>query len=130
MLILTMRTDKPEAEIGLYSDKAKLAYKSWEAHRQLADTLHTKIEELLRSQDKEWKDLEGIVAYKGPGSFTGLRIGLTVANTLSYSLKIPAVGQTGEAWIEQGVARLVKGESDELVMPEYGAPVHTTQQKH
>jgi hypothetical protein len=36
MLILTIRTDKPEAEIGLFSDKDKLDYVIWQAHRQLA----------------------------------------------------------------------------------------------
>jgi len=129
MLILTIRTDNPEAEIGLYNDNNKLEYETWQAHRELADTLHLKIEVLLKSQQKEWADIEGIVAYQGPGSFTGLRIGLTVVNMLSYSLKVPAVGQTKEDWIKQGIARLQKGESDQLVMPEYGAPVHITQQK-
>lgn len=129
MVILTIRTDKPEAEIGLYNDGTKLAYETWEAHRQLADTLHQKIEDLLKSQKKDWPDIEGIVAYHGPGSFTGLRIGLTVANTLSYALKVPAVGQTGDDWITQGIDRLVSGKSDQLVMPEYGAPVHITAQK-
>lgn len=129
MIILTIRTDKPEAEIGLYNDNDQLAYETWQAHRELADTLHVKIEELLKSQKKEWADIEGIVAYQGPGSFTGLRIGLTVANTLSYALKIPAVGETGEGWIQEGSSRLQKGESDQLVMPEYGAPAHITQQK-
>lgn len=129
MIILTIRTDKPEAEVGLYNDSTKLGYETWEAHRQLADTLHQKIEDLLKSQKKDWPDIEGIVAYHGPGSFTGLRIGLTVANTLSYALKVPAVGQTGDNWITQGIDRLVSGESDQLVMPEYGAPVHITPQK-
>ena len=129
MLILTIRTDNPEAEIGLYNDDQKLAYETWQAHRELAGTLHKKIEQLLVQQQKGWTDLEGIVVFQGPGSFTGLRIGLTVANTLSYSLKIPAVGQTGENWIADGIARLDKGESDQVVMPEYGAPVHITLQK-
>ena len=36
MLILAIRTEKPEAEIGLFDDEKKLAYETWEAHRQLA----------------------------------------------------------------------------------------------
>lgn len=129
MIILTIRTDKPEAEIGLYNDSNLLAHETWQAHRELANTLHVKIEQLLASQKKTWQDIAGIVAYQGPGSFTGLRIGLTVANTLSYALKVPAVGQMGDSWLEDGIARLTSGESDPLVMPEYGAPVHITQQK-
>lgn len=129
MIILTIRTDNPQAEIGLYNDSDRLAHETWQAHRELANTLHVKIERLLASQKKTWQDIEGIVAYQGPGSFTGLRIGLTVANTLSYALKVPAVGQMGDSWAENGIARLMNGESDQLVMPEYGAPVHITEQK-
>lgn len=129
MLILTLRTDNPEAEIGLFDGQAKLAYQTWQAHRELAHTIHTKIQALLQSQGKDWSDLQGIAAFKGPGSFTGLRIGLTVANTLSYALKIPAVGEMGEDWIKRALQRLAAGKSDQLITPEYGAPVHITQAK-
>ena len=80
MLILTIRTDKPEAEIGLFEDNKQLAYEMWQAHRELSDTIHKKIEKLLKSQKKDWQNIDGIVCFKGPGSFTGLRIGLTVGN--------------------------------------------------
>src|SRR3954465_8538599 len=99
MITLTVRTDKPEAEVGLYKDNEQLAYISWQAHRELAETLHGKILNMLASVDLEIKYLQGIACFKGPGSFTGLRIGLTVANALSYSLDIPIVGSTGENWI-------------------------------
>jgi tRNA threonylcarbamoyladenosine biosynthesis protein TsaB len=36
-------------------------------------------------------DIEGVVCFKGPGSFTGLRIGLTVGNALAYAQNIPVV---------------------------------------
>jgi len=129
MLILTLRTDNPQAEIGLFDDNTKLGYETWQAHRELSDTIHRKIEELLKTHHKNWQDIGGIVAFKGPGSFTGLRIGLTVANTLAYALGIPAAGQMGGNWIETGLKRLAAGEQDKLLMPEYGAPVHITIQK-
>jgi len=129
MIILTIRTDKPEAEIGLYDGKTQLAYEVWQAHRQLAETIHTKIEQLLKSQDKKLADIEGIVCFKGPGSFTGLRIGLTVANALAMSLKVPVVGTSDPNWLEQGGQRLLAKETDYPALPEYGAPVHITQQK-
>jgi tRNA threonylcarbamoyladenosine biosynthesis protein TsaB len=70
--------------------------------------------------------VQGIVAYQGPGSFTGLRIGLTVANALAYSLKVPIVATAGDQWVKLGQSRLTRGESDQLALPEYGAPVHIT----
>jgi len=130
MLILTIRTDKPEAEIGLYDDAKQLAYLPWPAHRQLAETLHLKIKELLEGQHKQLADLQGIVVFKGPGSFTGLRIGLSVANAMSYSLKIPVISEMDEGWKEAGLSRLQAGENDRLAMPEYGALPNITPPKH
>ena len=66
--------------------------------------------------------------YEGPGSFTGLRIGMSVANALAYSFTIPIVAQSG-AWIEDGIRRLLAGENDNTALPEYGTPAFTTQSK-
>lgn len=129
MFILTIRTDKPEAELGLFEDEDQLTSLTWQAHRQLAETVHVKIKEMLESQKKELNDLGGIVAFQGPGSFTGLRIGLSVANAFADSLQIPIVATAGKDWIESGITRLQAGENDHIALPEYGAPPRTTRQK-
>lgn len=129
MIILTIRTDNPQAEIGLYSDDKQLDYVSWQAHRQLAETLHTKINEMLLRSARKWDNIEGVVAYTGPGSFTGLRIGITVANTIATGDSIAVVGANSEDWINAGISRLLKGEHQGNLTPEYGSPVHTTQPK-
>lgn len=128
MLILTIRTDKPEAELGLYEDANQLAYTTWLAHRELAETIQTRLEELLKANGKKLQDIQAIVAYRGPGSFTGLRIGLSIANALAYSLDIPIVA-SDEDWITVGINRLLTGERDELALPEYGALPNITQQR-
>jgi len=126
-MILTLRTDNPEAEIGLFtSDGQKLAYDTWLAHRELADTLLIRIRELLVSQKSSFTDVQGIVVFQGPGSFTGLRIGITVANTFAYAQEIPIVGAMGEAWVAEGIARLAAGENQKIVLPEYGAEANIT----
>jgi len=130
MLILTIRTDNPVAEVGLYDGEAKLQYETWHAHRELSITLHTKIMEILKKQGKTLQDLQGIVCFQGPGSFTGLRIGLTVADALSYGLNnLPIVATMEENWIETGIARLLAGENDQIALPHYGAAPNITQQK-
>src|ERR1700722_20017029 len=120
MIILTLRTDKPVSELALFDNEQLLTHESWEAHRELAETIHLKIESLLKSQAKDWSDLGGIVCYKGPGSFTGLRIGLSVGNGLAYGLNIPIVGSTGAKWQATGLKALLSGKDQEMVLPEYG----------
>jgi len=129
MLFLTIRTDKPEAEIGLYQDKEKIAYEIWYAHRELSVTIHDRIATLLAAADKTLQDIDGIIGYAGPGSFTGLRIGLTVANTIAYALEKPVVATNGDDWITKGITRLLAGDSDPIALPEYGGEAHITQQK-
>jgi tRNA threonylcarbamoyladenosine biosynthesis protein TsaB len=129
MIILTLRTDKPEAEICLYDGDKRLAYEKWEAHRQLAETLHTKIKEILNQSSISWDGIGAIVCYKGPGSFTGLRIGLSVANALAYAQDIPIVTAAGENWIKDGLSAISSGKNKKIALPEYGSPPHITQQK-
>src|SRR4051794_37039602 len=112
MLIITLRTDKPEAEIGIFEDSTQIAYFTWEAHRQLAENLHGKLAELLQKNGKTLQDINGIVVFKGPGSFTGLRIGITVANAVAYSLNVPIVSNEDPEWLQTGIKRLNAGESE------------------
>lgn len=125
-LILSIRSDKPEAEIGLFDGEKQLDYEVWHADRELSTTILGKIEALLTSNKKSFNDIEGIVGFRGPGSFTGLRIGLTVANTLAYGLRVPVVASDAEAWIQDGIKRLESGENDRIAMPEYGREARIT----
>jgi len=129
MIILTLRTDKPESEIGLYDNEAKLAHETWEAHRQLAETLHIKIKAMLESCQKDWQDVSGIVVFVGPGSFTGLRIGLSTVNALAYANGIPIVGTSGDGWTVEGLALLKEGKNQKQVIPTYGSEAHITTPK-
>jgi tRNA threonylcarbamoyladenosine biosynthesis protein TsaB len=129
MIILTIRTDKPDAELGLYEDDTRLADYSWLAHRQLAETIHTKIKTMLETNGRSFQDIEGIVVFKGPGSFTGLRIGLSVANALAEGLGASIVAENGEDWAAKGCRRLGRKENERIALPEYGAAPLTTPPK-
>ncbi len=129
MIILTIRTDNPLAEIGLFDDTAKIDYEKWEGHKQLSRTIHQKIDALLKKNDKDWHSIEGIVCFKGPGSFTGLRIGLTIANTLATDLSANIAGTSGSDWINDGIDQLLNNENEKIVMPDYGSDPHITKQK-
>lgn len=100
--------------------------KQWQADRELAKGLLRWLEEQLSSEGKALADVTGIGAFAGPGSFTGLRIGLTVINTLGDGLGIPVVGERGEMWQANAIARLHKGENDKIVVPYYGSDANIT----
>lgn len=129
MFILTLRTDKPISELGLYRDKQQIDYIQWEADRKLAETINTQIRELVDKNKAKLSDLEGVIVYKGPGSFTGLRIGITVANALVQGLSIPIVSTGEDNWIVEGVEQLANGEDERRALPEYGALPHITSPK-
>ncbi|MBX4201537.1 tRNA (adenosine(37)-N6)-threonylcarbamoyltransferase complex dimerization subunit type 1 TsaB [Candidatus Saccharibacteria bacterium] len=127
MNILAIRTDKPEAELYAYKDKVELGQLKWQAHLKLSGTIHQKIEEILNKSSISLSELGGIVVFEGPGSFTGLRIGITVANALAYAQAIPVVACAGDDWLNEGIDRLASGNNDKIAKPEYGAPPHITQ---
>lgn len=129
MYIVTLKTDDPVAEIAVYNGETCLARRQWQAHRALAETIHTTIAEELGKHKLGWDDVQGLVAYQGPGSFTGLRIGLSVANAWAASRQLPIIGSQGNDWQTSGVKRLLDGMNDTQVQPEYGAPVHITKPK-
>lgn len=87
----------------------------WDSGRELAKKLLKYLHDKLLENGKDWQDLTEINFMSGPGSFTGLRIGATVVNTLSNQLGIPLFNH--------------KGEKVDLIMPEYGRPANITPPK-
>lgn len=65
--------------------------------------------EVLTKNGKDFKDIKYIDVNAGPGSFTGIRIGVSVANALSYVLKIRVNGK--RAW-KEGPVVPIYGDSD------------------
>ena len=129
MIILGLRTDKPEAELYLYKDQHLLDELKWPAHLELSKTIHKQMDKLLNRSSISLKDVEGIVCFQGPGSFTGLRIGLSVANTLAYANSIPVVAKRGDDWLESGIKDLLAGKNDKIAVPYYDRPAATSTQQ-
>jgi len=84
------------------------------------------IDRLLKGNRKSWKAIKGIVVVNGPGSFAGIRIALSVANTLAWLLRIPVVGvnlrpsEDNKILMNRGLAKLLKFREKRIVQPFYG----------
>jgi len=127
-MILLLDTSTPECRLSMVEGDWR-SDTIWEAGRGLAKGLLEFLETQLASQGKTWKDVTGLVIYKGPGSFTGLRIGITVFNSLAYANDWPIVGVTGDDWQQVGITRLHNGQNDAIVLPEYGGEANITKPK-
>lgn len=119
-MILGLKTNDQTAEIWVDGVRHQ-----WSAERQMAQKLLGQIKELVG----EVSQITGIVFYNSIGSFTGLRIGATIVNTLADSLNIAIVGSNGMNWYEDGVARLADGQNDKRILPNYGRSANITQPK-
>lgn len=124
-MILLLDTSTPLCKIVLVDGEEQFS-DEWQADRTLAKYLLGYIQERLQARGKTFTDITGIGVYQGPGSFTGLRIGLTVLNTIADSEQLPIVGVQGDGWQERAIERLQAGENDKLVMPFYGSEAHIT----
>lgn len=56
-----------------------------------AEKLHVFIEEVLKETNTNFQELEAVAVSKGPGSYTGLRIGVSAAKGICYALNIPMI---------------------------------------
>lgn len=62
----------------------------------LAEKLLGFIQDKLKENGKTWTDLTELTFMSGPGSFTGLRIGAAIINTLAHELHIPLYDHLGQ----------------------------------
>jgi tRNA threonylcarbamoyladenosine biosynthesis protein TsaB len=128
-MILAIRTDNPQAELFVCKGSSVVDEYKWQAHRQLADTIHIKIKKILENNHIDYQDLTGLVVFKGPGSFTGLRIGLSVFNTIASSLNIPIVGTSGDDWLEDGLLQIKDDVNQKIIIPNYGGEANISKPK-
>lgn len=124
-MILLLDTSTPVCKLTLAEGDWRY-HDEWQADRGLAKNLLRYIDEQLQKNGKSWQDITAIGAFRGPGSFTGLRIGLTVLNTVADAKQIPIVGATGDTWQDEVIEKILTGENEKIVLPHYGSDAHIT----
>lgn len=86
MLTLAINTSSSHAALALISEKKVVAETSWIAAHDESEKLLPALAKLLKRAKASFNDIKKIIVVCGPGPFSALRIGVTVANTLSRSL--------------------------------------------
>lgn len=83
---------------------------TWDSGREMAEKIFSFIHDKLLENGKDWEDISEITYFAGPGSFTGLRIGAAIVNTLADQLNIPLFDQNGK--------------QHQIIIPDYGRPAN------
>ncbi len=126
-MILALRTDSPETYLAVLDSQHKVKVEqTWLSERRLAEELLGRLAAIVEQAGGSFQDLTGIIVYLGPGSFTGLRIGITTANALADGLSLPLAGGTGDDWIKQALHKLVTEPQSLPLVPSYGAEANIT----
>lgn len=92
MLILALESSAKTASTALYGDEGLLAQSFQNSGLTHSRTLLPMAEDLLKNCDKKVSDLDLIAVSHGPGSFTGVRIGVSTVKGLCWAADKPAVG--------------------------------------
>ena len=91
-LILNIETATTNCSVSLSKDGETLVLKEdYNNSYSHAERLHVYIEDVLKTANIESSDLDAIAISKGPGSYTGLRIGVSAAKGLCYALDKPLI---------------------------------------
>lgn len=128
-MILLLDTSTGECRLTIVdNDDVRHEY-MWLANRELASGLLKFLTEKLALHNTKLQELSGLGVFAGPGSFTGLRIGMTLLNALAADRAIPIVAAREEGWKEEVLRRLTSGEDDRIALPFYGRDANITTPK-
>ena len=89
MYTLLLDTHFSKVTIVLYKDEKVIAKEEKESNQSHSIITMPLLEEILKTNKLAIRDINELVVVNGPGSFTGVRIGVTIAKTISYCLNIP-----------------------------------------
>ncbi|MCK7589817.1 tRNA (adenosine(37)-N6)-threonylcarbamoyltransferase complex dimerization subunit type 1 TsaB [Subsaxibacter sp. CAU 1640] len=112
--ILNIETATTNCSVSLSKDGETLVLKEDNnLNYSHAESLHVYIDEVLKSVSLKASQLDAIAVSKGPGSYTGLRIGVSAAKGLCYALNIPLISVD----TLHSLAHKVLCKGDDIIVP-------------
>ena len=115
MTILAIDTSNYPLGVALIEDNQVLGEYITNLKKNHSVRIMPAIQTLMKDCERVPAQLTKIVVAKGPGSYTGVRIGVTIAKTMAWSLKIPLVGISSLEIIAAGAGRYFDGYISPLI---------------
>src|SRR5437588_7524862 len=93
-LLLALDTSTSTAGVALFDSQRVVSETTWQAGREHSTRLLVEVDAALERIGRMVYELTGLVVARGPGSFTGVRVALSLAKGLAAGLSIPLWGVT------------------------------------
>ncbi len=116
-LILNFDTSTKICSVALTEEEKILSFRENNEGRNHASLLTVFIDEVLKEAGKSASELDAIAVSKGPGSYTGLRIGISTAKGMAYALDIPVMAIPTLKIMAHGYLSLHSVEENTLLCP-------------
>lgn len=96
MVLKIDTTKREEVTVELIDSKSKFKDKLVQSQKLGSQVLLQMIVKILKENKLSFGDLTAVEVNPGPGSFTGTKVGVSVANALGFALNIPVNGKKGK----------------------------------
>lgn len=107
-LILNIETSTRTCSVCISEDGKVRDFKEINDEKSHAKYLTIFIDEIMKRQKISFNDLDAISVSKGPGSYTGLRIGVSTAKGLCYAKDLPLIAINTLQSMANGIAKKLK----------------------
>ena len=88
MVTILLDSSNTNLSVGLAKDNLLLDYISYEAWQRQSEYMIPELDKLLKKHNVDKKDIEDVVVANGPGSYTGVRIAITIAKVIATALDV------------------------------------------
>lgn len=117
-LILSIETSTKNCSVALVENSKCLFFKEESADQFIhSERLHVFLEELFLESGKSKSEIQAVAVGKGPGSYTGLRIGVSSAKGLCYALGIPLLAEDSLKILANQAIQSLSLDEDDLIIP-------------
>lgn len=116
-LILNIETSTQVCSVSISNNSDVIAFKESKDEKSHAKLLTIFIDELLKENNLTFNDFDAIAVSKGPGSYTGLRIGVSTAKGLCYAKDIPLIAINTLQSMANAIAQKNKYSEKAILVP-------------